>query len=439
MITGFWKITWIVFATIALGGLTFSLSLFYAHAEPGDLLAALGVSYQEGKDPFQGALLSGSMTLQSGYLYQDALPLRFSSWSWQASADWRSGEEKKDGPAALKATFAMVGGSVGMQGPVIDTSHFSSISLAVRPDKAAGDVYLDLYDANGNSLGRQSLGWYAASSTDATQATPSLVADEWQTIVIPLANFATSAGKPPSSITGFSVSGKNPGTAYIDDVRLTTQSLSHAIWVMPPEVYGQVFNPFATSSPVSLPYTFSPSASSMQKWYSYFGDFGGGASGQIEAGPSPAARTTGSMTVFRGGHDWVDYHTEAVVNWGQVSVFSLLVRFADDGDFASCAFSRYGETVQLYTVSKGKSVLVSQSPPLAVKDYEPWKDVHVGAGVVGSRVSCFIDGQVQLSGGLPDLPSSGSVGLETWDPNPDAAPDTLTSLEVVPIINTINN
>ncbi len=291
MALGFWKITWMLFAVIAVAGLASSLSIFYAHAKPGDLLAALGVSYQDGKDPFESALLSGAGTLSGGYLYQDALPLRFSSWSWQASADWRSGEEAFDGPASLKAVFAVAGGSVGMQGPSIDTSSFSAISLVVRPDAAVGDLYLDLYDAHGNSLGRQSLGWYASSSA--------LVAGQWQTVVVPLANFATTTHGTLASITGFSISGKDPGSAYVDDVRLTKEKISHSVWVMPPQVYAQVFNPFATSSPAALPYTFSPSPDSMEKWYSYFGDFGPGPSGDIEMGPSPEASTTGSMTIFR--------------------------------------------------------------------------------------------------------------------------------------------
>ncbi len=146
----FWKVTWILFAGVALAGLASSMSLFYSHAKPGDLLAALGVSYSQGKDPFESALLSGAMTLSGGYLYQDALPLRFSSWNWQASGDWRSTAQRFAGPAALKAMFSPPGGSVGMQGPAIDASPYSSVSLAVRTAQSVGDVYLDHYPVHGN-------------------------------------------------------------------------------------------------------------------------------------------------------------------------------------------------------------------------------------------------------------------------------------------------
>ncbi len=117
-----------------------------------------------------------------------------------------------------------------------------------------------------------------------------------------------------------------------------------------------------------------------------------------------------------------------------MSVFSLLVRFQDDGNFASCAFSHYGEDVQLYHVSKGQSDLVAQSPNLPTRAYEPWKNVDVGTEVEGSRVSCFLDGQRVLAGDMPGLPSSGTVGVETWDPNPNASPHTLVSFTVASLL-----
>ncbi len=421
----FWRIFWILFAAVALGGVTIAISLFLMYTQPGDLLAAVGASFEAGHDPFQSGTLGSvaeAFSLNAGYLYQNGLPVRFKSWSWSTAADWHSSEQKYAGPYALKAQFLLPGGSVGLNGPAVDISDYKSITLAVRPDAAVDDLYLDLYGPDGNSIGRQSLGWYASTSA--------LIPNTWQTVTVPLTNFVDGPEHPPKSISGFSVSSKSPGTAYIDEVRLTKDASLGALWVQPPEVVPQPFNPFATSSPASLPYTFSPSPDSLSKWFTYFGVFAPGSSGEMQMGPDAAQKTTGSMTIFRGGLNWSDYRVQTDIDWGQVSVFSVLVRFQDDGNFASCAYSHYGDSAQIYFVHSGESDAVAQSPGLPTKAYEPWRDVKVGAEVLGNKVSCLIDGQPVLSAELPSLSPTGTAGFETWDPNPLAAPHTLHMFEV---------
>jgi hypothetical protein len=424
MVDKFWKIFWIGSGSVTILGLVIAMSLFLFFTRQSNLLAAVGVSYEAGKDPFEGSTLQalggGMISLVGGYLYQNSLPLHFQSWTWQATADWRSTEQKKEGSAALKIVSTAPGGTVGMSGPGIVLKNIKSISLSVYPDANVGDLLLDLYDKNGNSLGTQSIGWYATSST--------LAPNQWQQVVIPLHNFL---GQPnASTVSGFSISTKNPGVVYVDAVQLSGISSDHPAWVAPPEEAGHAFDPFATSSPVALPYTFSPTPDSLSRWYTYFGLFAPGASGQIETGPLASTKSTGSMSVFRGGRKWADYHVDAMLDWGEASAFSLLSRFSDDGNFVSCAFSRYGETAQIYQVKKGVSTFVSQTPPLAVKDYEPWIGVKVGMQVEGNKVSCYINDAWVLGATITDMPPSGSTGIETWDPNPSAAPDKLRTFSV---------
>jgi hypothetical protein len=316
-----------------------------------------------------------------------------------------------------------MGGMGGMNGPDIMLQGMKSIRLQTRVDASVGDLLINLYDKNGNALATQSLGWYTSNGT--------LTPDTWQSVTIPLANLA--GGTVPATINGFSISSKNSGMAYIDAVQLTKTDAQHTAWVAPPPSAGEAFNPFATSSPVALPYTFTPNPDALARWYTYFGTFGPSASGEIQAGPSASAKTTGSMTVFRGGRTWSDYHIDTTINWGEVSVFSLLARFVDDGNFVSCAFSRYGETVQLYQVTKGTSNFISQTPPLPVKDFEPWVGVNMGIEVQGNRVSCFMNGTEVLHASLPSMAAKGSAGFETWDPNPAAAPHTMKSFVVTPV------
>jgi hypothetical protein len=421
----FWKIFWILFCVTLMGGVTIAVSLFVMYTRPASLLAAVNASYDPNKDPFQNGTFANAaenFSLNNGYLYQDGLLPRFKSWSWSTAADWRSGDNPYAGSYSLKAVYAVPGGNVGMDGPTVDISGFSSISLEVYPDSSVGDLYIDLYGADGNSVGRQSLGWYAS--------TTALIPNTWQKITIPLSNFTAGSQHPPKSFSGFSISSENAGTAYIDEVQLGHSASARPVWVAPPEIAEVPFNPFATSSPVDLPYTFSPAPDALAKWFTYFGTFAPGQGGQMQMGPSSATNTTGSMSVFRGGLLWTDYAAEANIDWGQVSDFAILVRFRDDGDFASCDFSHYGQTAQIYLVHNGTSEAISQTPGLPIKAYEPWKDVQIGAQAQGTKVSCLINGQAVLSADLPTLSAAGTAGFETWDPNSLAAPDTLNSFTV---------
>lgn len=417
----FWRFFWISAGSTLLLGLAVAVSLFVFNTRQGNLLAAIGVNYQEGKDPFEGstygALTGGSISLTSGYLYQNSLPLHFTSWTWEATGDWRSFEQVAEGNAALKLQFNKPGGTVGMSGPNVNIQDSKSLSLQVWASADVGDLYIDVYDKNGNARTTQSLGWYTATGV--------LTPNTWEHIVVPLANLGAQG-----AISGFSINSKNSGLAFVDAVQLSKVDAPHSIWVAPPEAIAQAFNPFATSSPASIPYTFSPTPDSLSRWYTYFGTFGPGKTGEIEAGPSETTKTTGSMTVFRGGRNWSDYHVDTTINWGQVSVFSLLGRFVDDGNFVSCAFSRYGETAQLYQVIKGESNFISQTPPLPVKDFEPWVGVKMGMEVQGNRVGCFVNGEEVLHATLADVSKNGSVGFETWDPNPAAAPHVIESFRV---------
>ncbi len=275
----FWKFFWILVGGSTLIAFSIALSLFMYYTRQGNLLAAVGVSYEAGKGSVENGTLAalGStapLRSPSGYLYQNMLPLRFQSWTWEATADWRSSEQKSEGSYALKTVFKAAGGSVGMNGPDISIVGMHSISLMLDPDASVGDLYLNVYDTKGASLAPQSLAWYASSTA--------LVPDTWQKISIPLGNLGV--GSSTKTISGFSISGENPGTAYVDAVQLSKAVVSHPLWVAPPNVW-HAFNPFATSTPSQLPYTFSPNPDNLARWYSYFGSFGPGPSGEIEGGP----------------------------------------------------------------------------------------------------------------------------------------------------------
>lgn len=417
----FWETFWVAFMAILLISVIGSAGIFFFHIQNINA-AAVGVSFDSTKDPFEKQLYrSGSAVIVDGYAYRNALPLGAKQWAWDAQLNWNSAAVVYEGSAALKMVFLKPWSGMGLGGFALPRGNSRSISLAVFPDSSVGDLYLELYDSKGNSLGRQSLGWY----TDAGSLKP----NEWQLITIPLENLLGSSST--KTINGISISTKNAGTAYADAIQFGKTEIAHAVWVMPAGD-GPPYNPFATSTPVALPYTASFSAQDFSQWFGYYGAFEF-AENAFRFGPMPP-QSTDSITVYRGGRFWSDYKVDVRADWGLTSVFSILVRFTDTANFASCAFSHYGQTAQIYQVVNGVSTELAQSPTLAIPDYQPWKDVHMGASVEGRKVSCYLNGERVLAAEIPSLSNNGTIGFEAWDQNPYASPHTLRTVEVRPLI-----
>ena len=421
----FWRIFWsaggIVVLVYAIGIVWLRFS--YLHApDDATLAAAVDVSYDPSRDPFSratGEQNSVQNALASGYLYRDSLPLGFEDWSWGIGANWRSNLKTFEDSFALQAQFLEPWGGIRLNASGgIDISEYRSVSLSVHPDGPLTDLYIDLYDNYGNSMGRQSLAWYAPEGK--------LVPNTWNTLAIPLANLVAPTNT--KIITGFSISvGTETGAAFIDAVHLEKELIAHSRWEEPVAAQGWE-DLFVSTVPVSLPYSLSLSDEGVDMWRPLFGKFEKGKDGVL-IGPLEK-KTNGSMAVFSGGKNWKDYRADATVYWGMTSTFSLLVRFSDDANFVSCAYSNYGAVIQIYQVKNGESTLIGQSPLLAIRAYEPWINAKHAAEVRGDRVSCFMDGEKIISATLPDMSKEGTVGLETWSINSDDYPHVLKELTV---------
>lgn len=417
----FWETFWLSFFGIAFLAVFASTAMFVVHIRSLNA-AAVGVTFDPEKDPFEGAVRHGNLALTEGYAYRNALPLGMSQWAWDAQLNWNSREESFEGGTSLKMSFLAPWAGMGMNGFSVPRSSHQSISLAVYPDDSVGDLYIELYDAGGNTMVRQSIGWYAPSAT--------LIPNQWQYVSIPLSNLLGSSGT--RTITGLAISTKNAGVAYADSIQFTGPVAAHDIWVQPVGVDAPPFNPFATSTPSTLPYiaTFSPS--DFSRWFSYYGLFAQGGT-SFEIGPQPGGNSD-SVAVYRGGRFWTDYKAKATLDWGITSVFSLLVRFADPANFASCAFSYYGQTVQIFSVKNGVSTQLGQTPALAIGYDAPWQNVQVAAQVQGHTVTCFVNGERALSATIDDISPNGTLGLEAWDQSSNSSAHTLHSLEVQPLL-----
>lgn len=418
----FWKSFWLLFSGATLLCIAVSASIFFAHVGSIDT-AVVGMDYTPDKDPFETSLhAAAAPVLAGGFLYKDALPLGLNTWAWDATLDWRSSGQVYEGGYALRAVFTKEWAGFGVSGIKIDTTANKTLSLAVRPDGTVGDLYIEAYDKNGVELGRQSLGWYTPGG--------SLPPNQWQLIAIPIQNLLGSSTSP--TITALSLSTTNPGTVYVDAIQFTSAPSSHAPWVyVEPDGYVEPpFNPFATSTAISLPYTQTFSVNNDDEWYSLRGFFEQDYN-EFKIGPQKGGNAD-SLALLRGGKAWTDYEVTATVTWGTTRVFALIARMSDENNYVSCSFSNQSDTIQMYDVQNGVSTLVTQSDKLHYSDYTGGNG-HPGATVQGNTLSCSIDGKQILQKVIADIPARGTVGMEAWDQDDTLTAHEVTSFTVLPV------
>jgi hypothetical protein len=421
----FWKLFWIVVGIFVLlyFVVVVGLSYFYNPTQMADA-AAVGVVFDSSRDPFATKRPDDNRPKFTGeYFYDDALPPAFADWSWGVKINWNSSETYYDGLQSFKISFLQDWSGMRVNASDIDLTEYQGISLLVYPKGTIEDLHIQLFDSRGNPLGQQSLSWYAPGGK--------LSPDTWNHLSIPFENlFPANQEKRP--ISGYAISTVHPGTIYIDSVRLLRSIAPHSRWYEPKpiqfEFQEEVEKP---DPPISLPYSLNLTPQGSQQWKTIFGRFELAANG-IRIGSTPE-KTTGSMSYIRGGQNWTDYSVDTRAYWGQTSSFSILVRYVDDANFVSCAFSNYNEIAQLYSVKKGVSTLIGTSPGLPIRKYEPWKDAKAGATVRGNRVSCYVDGERALTAEIPDIAPQGSGGIETWTRNTYDSPHTLQEFSVKPL------
>ncbi|OHA18807.1 MAG: hypothetical protein A2664_04860 [Candidatus Taylorbacteria bacterium RIFCSPHIGHO2_01_FULL_46_22b] len=428
----FWKIFWSTMLTVLVICTSALLWLKIGYLRlPEDtaLAAAVGVRYDPARDPFRKEVVPEEMVIRkipllADYLYRESIPFGFEDWSWGVASKWRSSEQAFEGTFSLHAKFQEPWAGVRLSAPSVDITEYQSLSLSVYPDANITDLYLELYNIYGQPIERQSLSWYAHENK--------LTPNQWNALRIPISNLISSR-ENIKEITGFSISaGEKTGSAFIDAVQFTRTATVYPRWEMASSsAGGWGADIFASTTQVSLPYSLSRTESDLLNWRPIFGTFKNSEKGVL-VGPTEK-KTTGSMAVFGGGKEWGNYRVNMGIYWGMTSTFSILVRFADDANFVACAYSNYGSFIQMYQVKDGDSTLVAQSPLLAIRTLEPWKDASHGAEVRGNKVSCFLDGERIVSADLPTMPSRGTVGIETWSVNSDDYPHTLQSLTVSPL------
>ena len=413
----FWKLFFTAAAgCIALAGFVIGILFLKPSTTPPTL------PHADSSEPYAYAG-SLELTATSTYFYRESIPLGYSNTSWGATTNWRSQERQFEGSYAARVEFMQEWGGLSLAGHGIPTASYGGISFVVFAEPGIHDLYLELQNKAGVTIGRQSVGWYFPQGR--------LEAGVWQVITIPLSNFSTI----PTSIGGFAIMSKEKGVAYVDDVHLVTSAPAHTAWAPAPEVAGaQTDNSltalFARANAILLPYTLSLTPESIAEWYA--------ADGQFAITPEtlrigPPLNGGSTYAVFLGGLAWTNYRADAVVDWGPALTFSLVARITGDSSHVACGFSAYGGTVQIYVLRSGKSELVAETPYLGVPAFDAWSKVPLAIEVTGNQVACFVRGERALSATLKDMSLYGSVGIEVWDTNTMQQPHNVRSFTVTPL------
>lgn len=357
------------------------------------------------------------------YFFRESIPLGYDKWSWSANVNWRASTHYFEGSHSLEIRFTEPWGGVEISGPGTPTAGYNGIALAVFAEEGFENFYLELYDGSGTLVGRQAIGWYFPEKK--------LVSRRWQEVIIPFVNFN---GTIPRTISKISLIGKQVGSVYVDNVHLVAHATPHERWE-PQSEETNVPVPTVTdilhqtpSSPLPYFLGFDPAFANL--WYTTIGSF---RLAPTEAQLSLLSDGSSAQAIFLGGKDWTNYRADTVVNWGSPDTFTFVMRYANEQNYASCAFSTYGLYVQIYEMRNGESRLVSQSPELGISRIEAWKNVRHGAEVSGNRISCYLNGEMVLAAELPTIPSEGTVGLEAWSPNTGGSPHRLQSFSVSPL------
>lgn len=125
--------------------------------------------------------------------------------------------------------------------------------------------------------------------------------------------------------------------------------------------------------------------------------------------------TTGGSAFLEGSYLWRNYTFKSNVKLSNGQTFSLLARYKDDKNYASCVFSPEFIRVEQMLAGERKTVYEELSDLGLIKE-----GVDVGIEVNGSSLTCLVDGTPLLSvSNLNNIPEHGGIGFQTWDPQTD--------------------
>lgn len=135
--------------------------------------------------------------------------------------------------------------------------------------------------------------------------------------------------------------------------------------------------------------------------------------GSIAIGAAP--NTTGSSVFLEGTYLWENYDFLAVLDLLKGQSISLLARYKDNENFATCVFST--DLVRVEERIHGKDRILAESrEPLYLMEL-PKENLRFGIRISGDTVQCTVDSAIRVSAsGLARELVHGGIGFKTWDP-----------------------
>ncbi|MES2213657.1 MAG: polysaccharide deacetylase family protein [Patescibacteria group bacterium] len=167
-------------------------------------------------------------------------------------------------------------------------------------------------------------------------------------------------------------------------------------------------------------------------WKNIFGSLLG-SEGEIIFGTN--ASTTSSLAVLQGSEMWTNYLYSTNLNWHSGTGMTLVARYVDEKNYTACSFSTDGKSVRLYQVINGDIKTIGQSPQLPLQGYATWENIHLGMSVKGTHVECLKDGIWAMRADLPNMASTGGIGVKTYDVTRGAASIGIKEITVFGIEN----
>lgn len=172
--------------------------------------------------------------------------------------------------------------------------------------------------------------------------------------------------------------------------------------------------PVPPPAPLSLPYDATDFSSS-DPWKSILGSISAkhvdSNNVNLLAVKAGATNST-SFAELQGSEAWTDYSYAMKVNFISGTAFSLIGRYVDDNNYATCTFEQNGYGRIDATVN-GKTTKIAQ-----VKKYIPnipyVENISYSMTVKGDQVQCIVNGAA-ITGTIPGMPAAGGIGIKAYN------------------------
>ena len=140
----------------------------------------------------------------------------------------------------------------------------------------------------------------------------------------------------------------------------------------------------------------------------------------------------GASAYVDGSGAWKDYEYAVIVGneiFNNETV-SLLARYNDAQNYASCQFNGDAVLIKQNSAKDGQTILASIK---ANADYRENGDNELKVRAYGDTIQCFINGKPVARAETGKMPLSGGIGIKLWSPNLKSNLLSVSNLEVHPI------